>query len=608
MINLTLNREHLIFNPFITNLPDLTIITGINGSGKTHLLKAIKSNIISNDITNDINSIQLIDNTSFRLEHTQLDRSWSTDDFHYVDLFQSYSNLLEEGYDFTSKERIHPYYAKIEKIALLAKKDINNLSQRDFQEHHPIHIGSNDFFSLDFFKICLKYAQRLEENNFNQFKNLGQGKSEISYHTDEEFIRYYGKAPWTYISEVFESFDINYIVETSDLDQYSKNFFVNFVHKVTGAKLQFQSLSTGEQVIILTALSVYNLEHDLPFPQILLMDEPDASLHPSMIKHFLKVVEVIFVKEKGMKVLITTHNPTTVALASEESIYTMSGQTTNTVIEKNSKDSALKILTEGVPSFSVNYENRRQIFVESNNDVKYYDKFYTVLKNELEKDISLYFLSSGVGPNDKNGMPISNCDQVQKVTSILRDNGNNFVWGIVDWDLNEKGVDCKFVKILGENKRYGIENYIFDPIAIAAFLLKRKLISKEELNLSTHETYLDFKTFNNEKLQNICNKIIEKLEPFRENAEKLAKRSAEDIAAENILLNKKIYNIPLWINELRGHYLEDEVYLKAFPELEKIKNKREEKLKLQIINEVYLEIPEIIPQDIIELFKELQTL
>jgi len=57
----------------------------------------------------------------------------------------------------------------------------------------------------------------------------------------------------------------------------------------------------------------------------LLLDEVDASLHPSMIKNLLDVIEKIFLKN-GCKVILATHSPTTVALAPEESIYEISKQ------------------------------------------------------------------------------------------------------------------------------------------------------------------------------------------------------------------------------------------------------------------------------------------
>jgi HsdM N-terminal domain len=94
-------------------------------------------------------------------------------------------------------------------------------------------------------------------------------------------------------------------------------------------------------------------------------------------------------------------------------------------VGKVSKDKALKILTAGVPSFSVNYENRRQVFVESRNDVLFYEKIYQRLSNYLTPEISLSFISSGDSRTDKNGDPVANCGQVKDIVERLRNAGNN---------------------------------------------------------------------------------------------------------------------------------------------------------------------------------------
>src|SRR5207247_9494265 len=118
------------------------------------------------------------------------------------------------------------------------------------------------------------------------------------------------------------------------------------------------------------ALSLYNSNFDIEFPKIRLMNEPDAHLHHSMTRKFLDVIQNVFVNEKGVKVIMTTHSPSTVALAPEESIFLMNKTTPR--IAKANKDEALRILTSGVPTLSINYENRRQVFVESKYDVEFY--------------------------------------------------------------------------------------------------------------------------------------------------------------------------------------------------------------------------------------------
>jgi hypothetical protein len=324
------------------------------------------------------------------------------------------------------------------------------------------------------------------------------------------------------------------------------------------------------------------------------MDEPDASLHPSMSKQFLNVIQKVFVEEKGVKVIITTHSPSTVALAPEETLFIVNK--TGIRIEKSTKDKALKILTSGVPSFSVNYENRRQIFVESPNDVLFYEKIYQKLSNELVPDISLSFISSGESRTDKNGMKISNCDQVENITNTLRKAGNNFIWGIIDWDTTSKSSD--YVKVLGNGNRYAIENYLFDPILVAALLLREKIVSREDLGLSNNETYTDFKNLNATQLQVIAN--------FVTNNVASNVKLKDNTTSKSRLLNGVEIDIPVWYLHHHGHNLEDEL-IKTFPGLNAIKKGKEEVLKLEIINKVIDDIPELVSSDLLDIFKSVQT-
>ena len=128
-------------------------------------------------------------------------------------------------------------------------------------------------------------------------------------------------------------------------------------------------------------MAVYNASSGGKFPKVVLLDEPDAFLHPSMIKSFLDVIENVFIGEKNIKVVITTHSPSTIGLCNESSLFIMNKGGNR--IEKVTKDKALKVLTAGVPALSINYENRRQVFVESKYDVFFYDRIYDKLKNRL---------------------------------------------------------------------------------------------------------------------------------------------------------------------------------------------------------------------------------
>ncbi len=91
--------------------------------------------------------------------------------------------------------------------------------------------------------------------------------------------------------------------------------------------------------------SVYKASADKLFPDVLLLDEVDASLHPSMMKNMLEVVDDIFLRQ-SVKVILVTQSPTTIALAPEDSVHIMNPNGAERIV-KTTRQEALTILTQG---------------------------------------------------------------------------------------------------------------------------------------------------------------------------------------------------------------------------------------------------------------------
>lgn len=65
--------------------------------------------------------------------------------------------------------------------------------------------------------------------------------------------------------------------------------------------------------------------------------------------------------------------------------------------------------------------NHRQVFVESETDVIYYQTLYSKHNNETSLRYKLYFILCQKGK--------TNSDWVQQIVNQLRNSGNNTVWG-----------------------------------------------------------------------------------------------------------------------------------------------------------------------------------
>jgi ABC-type multidrug transport system ATPase subunit len=600
-MKLTLSKKYKSLDPLTIDLPSLTILTGVNGAGKTQLL----TSIIENQLQLTENGTEL--NPKKYVTHSTLSPNDSTV-VTRQSVNQNIENIWNQYNSFIQNYKQNPalqlqhflgeprQIRLIEKIAKEAGKDKNSLSGNDFYKYYPLEDGLNhtDVFYQNFSNLFKRYNDRLLENKFNKFLKEQEKQNEIEYLSDEQFISLNGEAPWDFVNKIIKEAKLDYQINSPISLHQDAPFELKLINTFNSSEVKFSDLSSGEKVLMSLALALYNSKFDIEFPKVLLMDEPDASLHPTMSKQFLQVVQKVFVEEKGVRVIITTHSPSTVALANEENLFVVNK--TGVRIEKTTKDKALKILTSGVPSFSVNYENRRQVFVESPNDVLFYEKIYQKLAHLLIPEISLSFISSGESRTDKNGTKISNCDQVINITNILRKGGNNFIWGIIDWDTTS--VSSDFVKVLGNGNRYAIENYLFDPILVSALLLREKIITREDIGLINNETYADFKNLNFSQLQVIANYITDKVS--------LNANPADKTTFKTQLLNGIEVEIPIWYLHHNGHTLEDAL-IKTFPGLGALKRGKEEALKLEIINKVIDDIPELISIDLLDIFKNVQT-
>jgi ABC-type uncharacterized transport system ATPase component len=604
-MRLSLPNKFKSLEPFNIELPDFVVLTGINGAGKTHILTAIANNYLNvvDDVGVGLNlkkyvtSQTLAPNESTIVTREQINASiqnlWNPFSGTYLANKRNNPNYSLEHNVFGVNT---PQPKIIEKIRISANKDLDDLTADDFFTYYPIDDGlaQTDVFYQNFSHLFKRYQDKLDDNRYRRYQNESLNDREITFLSEDRFLVLFGEPPWDFVNKILTEAKLDYHINAPRNTNRDAPFELKLVNNFNGTEIQFGDLSSGEKVLMSLALALYNSNFDIEFPKVLLMDEPDASLHPSMSKQFLDVIEKIFVIEKKVKVIITTHSPSTVALAPEEAIFVVNK--TGQRIEKSTKDKALKILTSGVPSFSVSYENRRQVFVESPNDVTFYEKIYQKLSDYLVPEISLSFISSGESRTDKNGIKVSNCGQVINITHTLRETGNNLVWGIVDWDTENNSSD--FIKVLGNGNRYSIENYLFDPILLAALLRRQGILTREDLNLSNNENYTDFKHLEAHQLQFISEVITNKI------AESVKPTDSSRLTIK--FLNNHEIEMPKWYLHFQGHALEEEV-LKVFPQLNDIKRGREEALKLEIINKIVDDIPELISIDFLEVFRKVQA-
>ena len=128
-------------------------------------------------------------------------------------------------------------------------------------------------------------------------------------------------------------------------EQFS--FKAEMTNRTTGAQYDLNSLSSGEKVLMALCLSSFNRHLGRRQPRLLLLDELDAVLHPSMVAALVMTLKSLFVP-KGTKVLMTSHSPMTVAALDEADIFRVVRKNNHLTVSRTTKSEAINELSEGL--------------------------------------------------------------------------------------------------------------------------------------------------------------------------------------------------------------------------------------------------------------------
>lgn len=445
------------------------------------------------------------------------------------------------------------------KLSEQLKKDIKNLTETDFLNSSidDYLLDDNNLFNSKIENIFYNYAKRRDINRKNWFyKN--EDKTDNDSISDADFIKKF-IPPWDIVNGIFHVNNIDFQFKEIKKEEFRDDIIINFIFfkKSTGDEIPFADLSSGEKIIITLILRLFTTDYykeSLEFPDLILLDEPDAHLHPEMSYMFIKILKDIFVHKFGINIIITTHSPSTIALVDDDNIFQISNFN-NTFLRKISKDEALKMLTSFIPTLSIDYKNHKQVFVESPTDQYYYHSIFDVLSQNRPYPFKLYFVSNDYGKG--------NSVQVIKTVNAIRSSENNSFYGIIDWD--QENNDSDFVKVHGEGNRYSLENYVYDPIYIIILLMTIEAHNiHNELNIVN--TYNQYNLGSNKELSSSAIKWF-----FNKFYERFSMSSSE----QDNLRKVKYYNdaeleIPVWYLEFNGHDLEERLKI-VFKALDRYK-------------------------------------
>jgi ABC-type branched-subunit amino acid transport system ATPase component len=547
---LRFNSGHLSITAFPEiELPSFTIVTGRNGSGKTHLLRAIESQKIliqSNEVgqlnTGDIrfydwssltpNDPGVANPDQFQNEKKgifdQLNTLRSQQNFdeqirqivrqteapnrylenpssflrvkddrlrEFCETQEQYDNLkgqianLINSFEGSLLSQYGPMaLAHCKKVSEYYKRPALSLNETEIMSQRVPLWGHSDIFQQQFGRIFVLYRDTKFYNDIAGWR-FDNGKSQERALNDDEFLENYGEPPWDFVNRTIRRAGLDFYVSEPPLDQ-SGPFHPTLHKRSSDTQISYNDLSSGEKILMSLAICVYNSSDAkiLPIlPKLMLFDEIDATLHPSMAKGVMETISTTLLERLAVGVIMTTHSASTVALAPEDSVHVMLSGSEG--LAKTTKSQALNILTEGVPTLSISFDGRRQVLVEGPLDAEVMSILFRLLRSHLDSERSLEFLATGTktaaGSDINTGQ-----DVVKALVKNLAENGTTSVLGLIDHDGKNEGTDRVFV--LGNGERDGAENYIFDPVIMVGAILRLNGGKLSCIGLDQTLPYADF--------------------------------------------------------------------------------------------------------------------
>ncbi len=310
-----------------------------------------------------------------------------------------------------------------------------------------------------------------------------------------------------------------------------------------GKEFDYYDLSSGEKVLVDLAVQNYFFRHRDVKTKVVVMDEPTAHLHPSMINYFFRIISNTWIKEFKVSVIIATQSLNTISLAPPPpycKIYELTKQPT-LIREQSNRDEVITRLGEGL--IFVN-RSTRFVLVEGKDDVPFYEAVYDIVKRKTSLKPFTFIKGAGKG-------------SVHHWTDGLQEVGlGDRFRGIIDKDHDSD----KLPPLIFRLQRYSIENYLLDPLLIWVGFLGAKYHPVKIKGLEVKEGMeSQIANFSPGELQTIANAMLEKMENVLEE-----KPSVEESELQTIYYtNGKSIRVPNWLLFRRGKTLHSE-FTRAF--------------------------------------------
>ena len=388
---------------------DLIVLAGINGSGKTRVLESIRywfemfrSKAVNVELFYEENEREVLESLMNSEGLTEVEKE-AQKDIEFTDCLR---NIKFYNYDYRhNKTENQNYNSKIisrsfEKLKIFPKiiyvpteinfEEIKKAQTNLKKEYNFINIV--DSYEI---KDIPSYIATQISKVANEEENLTMGQ-----------VR---KKVFAEINGIFEILELDVKLSEISKDENSMPIFTDS----SGKKFGINELSSGEKQLFLRTLAIKMLE---PENSIIMIDEPELSLHP---KWQQKIIDVYKKIGKNNQIILATHSPHILGSVKKESIILLV-KNKNGVVEVRTGENfgnsygqtmerilgdIMGLETDRNPSVHELLNQVKEMVRNDNYENSEFERKYSKIKNILvedDRDLSLVDMDSQVKKGRKN--------------------------------------------------------------------------------------------------------------------------------------------------------------------------------------------------------------
>ena len=279
---------------------DLIVLAGVNGSGKTTILEAIKDffdnrNIDFNDIEKSNIYLEIFFEDFEREKIIPFINIDSQNNIYQVfHMLGSYNSYIKEN-----KGLYHQLAKKLENSPKIIYLPANNSFEEVKTESTTL----------------LKDYQFINIINSNVIKDIpsyiATRKNYLATIEEDLTMKEVTNKVVNEINSIFNILELDVKLKGFSKDEKTMPIFENSA----GEEFDINDLSSGEKQLFLRTLSIKMLE---PNNSIILIDEPELSLHPKWQQRIIEVYKKI---GENNQIIVATHSPHILGSISNENIF-----------------------------------------------------------------------------------------------------------------------------------------------------------------------------------------------------------------------------------------------------------------------------------------------